>query len=128
MSMIVIVVLLFLSVYGILMSDNVWVHLGCGGIMGFVWIQSGWLGHDSGHYQIMSIPEYNRFAQVLTGNFLSGICIFDSFTRFLVSYQNWTFYPVMCLARINLFAQSFMLLLSKRRLRNRGQEVLGKKI
>ncbi|MCL7046171.1 hypothetical protein MKW94_003478 [Papaver nudicaule] len=172
--MIVIVVLLFLSVYGILMSDSVWVHLGCGGMMGFVWIQSGWLGHDSGHYQIMSTPEYNRFAQVLTGNCLSGICIawwkwnhnahhiacnsldfdpdlqhmpffavssqffnslvsyfydrkmnFDSFTRFLVSYQHWTFYPVMCLARINLFAQSFMLLLSKRRVRNRGQEILG---
>ncbi|RZC91191.1 hypothetical protein C5167_027255 [Papaver somniferum] len=173
-SMVVIVVLLFLSVYGILMSDNVWVHLGSGGMMGFVWIQSGWLGHDSGHYQIMSTPEYNRFAQVLTGNCLSGICIawwkwnhnahhiacnsldfdpdlqhmpffavssqffnslvsyfydrtmkFDSFTRFLVSYQHWTFYPVMCLARINLFAQSFMLLLSKRPVRNRWQEILG---
>ncbi|OVA01872.1 Cytochrome b5-like heme/steroid binding domain [Macleaya cordata] len=173
-SMCVIVFLLVLSVFGVLWSNNAWVHLGCGGLMGFIWIQSGWLGHDSGHYQIMSTPGYNRFAQVLTGNCLSGICIawwkwnhnahhiacnsldfdpdlqhmpffavssyffnslvsyfydrkmnFDSFTRFLVSYQHWTFYPVMCLARINLFAQSFMLLLSKRRVRNRGQEILG---
>jgi hypothetical protein len=31
----------------------------------------------------------------------------------------------MCFARINLFAQSFMLLLSKRRVSNRGLEMLG---
>ncbi|KAA8515257.1 hypothetical protein F0562_018513 [Nyssa sinensis] len=23
------------------------------GLMGFLWIQSGWIGHDSSHYQIM---------------------------------------------------------------------------
>jgi len=142
--------------------------------MGCLWIQSGWLGHDSGHYQIMSSPRFNRFAQILTGNCLAGISIawwkknhnahhiccnsldfdpdlqhipffvvssklfhsitsyfyerklkFDSVARFLVSYQHWTFYPVMCLARINLFAQSILLLSSKRRVPNRGQEILG---
>ncbi|KAI3905644.1 hypothetical protein MKX01_036553, partial [Papaver californicum] len=44
-------------------------------MMWFVWIQSGWLGHDSRYYQIMSTPKYNRLAQVLTGNCLSGICV-----------------------------------------------------
>ncbi|KAG2666028.1 hypothetical protein I3760_15G036600 [Carya illinoinensis] len=167
-------ILFVASVYGILCSDSTLVHLVCGGLMGFLWIQSGWLGHDSGHYQIMATPRFNRFAQVLTGNCLAGISIawwkrnhnahhiacnsldfdpdlqhmpffvvsskffnsitscfyerkmnFDSFTRFLVSYQHWTFYPVMCLARINLFAQSFLLLFSKRRVSKRGQEILG---
>jgi len=162
------------SVYGILFSDSTLVHLACGGLMGCLWIQSGWLGHDSGHYQIMSSPRFNRFAQILTGNCLAGISIawwkknhnahhiccnsldfdpdlqhipffvvssklfhsitsyfyerklkFDSVARFLVSYQHWTFYPVMCLARINLFAQSILLLSSKRRVPNRGQEILG---
>ncbi|XP_004291044.1 PREDICTED: delta(8)-fatty-acid desaturase 1-like [Fragaria vesca subsp. vesca] len=164
-----------LSVYGVLCSDKTWVHLVSGGLMGLGWIQSGWLGHDSGHYQIISNKKINRFAQILTGNCLAGISIawwkrnhnahhiacnslefdpdlqhmpffavssklfkslrscyydrkmnFDKFTRFLVSYQHWTFYPVMCFARINLFAQSFMLLGCKRlRVPNRGQEILG---
>ncbi|KAM1177042.1 hypothetical protein ACFX13_016860 [Malus domestica] len=43
--------------------------------MGFLWIQSGWLGHDSGHYQIISSKRVNRFAQILTGNCLAGISI-----------------------------------------------------
>ncbi|GKV03610.1 hypothetical protein SLEP1_g15886 [Rubroshorea leprosula] len=169
------VALLFtVSLWGVLWTDSTWVHLGCGGLMGFLWIQSGWLGHDSGHYQIMMSPRLNRFAQILTGNCLAGISIawwkwdhnahhiccnsvdfdpdlqhmpffavsskffssltsyfydrkmnFDSVARFLVSYQHWTFYPVMCFARINLFAQSFILLLSKRKVPNRGQEMLG---
>ncbi|KAF6153269.1 hypothetical protein GIB67_000058 [Kingdonia uniflora] len=169
-----IVVMLVVSVCGVLLCDDVWVHLCCGGLMGFIWIQSGWLGHDSGHYQIMSSRGYNRFAQVLTGNCLSGISIawwkwnhnahhiacnslefdpdlqhmpffavssslfsslrsyfyerkmnFDAVTRFLVSYQHWTFYPVMCLARLNLFGQSFVLLSSKRSVPNRIQEIIG---
>ncbi|KAL0330701.1 UNVERIFIED_CONTAM: Acyl-lipid (9-3)-desaturase [Sesamum angustifolium] len=142
--------------------------------MGFLWIQSGWIGHDSGHYQVMLTPKLNRFVQILSGNCLAGISIgwwkwnhnahhiacnsldydpdlqhmpffavsskffnsltsyfyertmyFDSVSRFLVSNQHWTFYPVMCIARINLFAQSFVLLLSKRKVPHRVQELLG---
>ncbi|KAL4302022.1 hypothetical protein GQ457_10G017580 [Hibiscus cannabinus] len=170
-----IIALLFsISVYGVLFCDSPWVHLGCGGLMGFLWIQSGWIGHDSGHYVVMTNQKINRFAQLLSGNCLAGISMgwwkwthnahhiacnsldfdpdlqhmpfftvsskffnsitsafygrkmnFDSFTRFLVSYQHWTFYPVMCFARINLFAQSFLLLFSKRKVPNKGQEILG---
>nr|ADC34631.1 delta-8 sphingolipid desaturase [Primula nivalis] len=168
------VALFFISLFGIFYSDNVWVHLASGGVMGVAWIQSGWLGHDSGHYQIMSTRKWNRFAQVLSGNCLAGISIawwnwnhnahhlacnsldydpdlqhmpffvvsskffnsltsrfygrklrFDSVCRFLVSYQHWSFYPVMCLARINLFAQSFMLLFSSRKVPDRVQEIFG---
>ncbi|KAF7817385.1 acyl-lipid (9-3)-desaturase-like [Senna tora] len=167
-------ILFSVSVYGVLCCTSPWIHLLCGGLMGFFWIQSGWLGHDSGHYQIMSSPGFNRFAQILTGNCLAGISIewwkwnhnahhiacnsldfdpdlqhmpffvvsskffnsitscfydrkmnFDSVARFLVSYQHWTFYPVMCFARLNLFAQSFFLLLSKRKVPNRKLEFLG---
>lgn len=173
-SLIFMVMLFVSSVIGVLRSESQWVHLLCGGMMGFLWIQSGWIGHDSGHYQIVNHPRLNRFLQVLTGNCLTGISIgwwkwnhnahhiacnslefdpdiqhmplfaisskffssltsyfyerkmnFDSVARFLVSYQHWTFYPVMCFARINLYAQSFVLLLSKRRVPKRGQEILG---
>ncbi|GAB4854452.1 hypothetical protein Ancab_023036 [Ancistrocladus abbreviatus] len=162
------------SVCGVLCCQSFWVHLFCGVLIGFLWIQSGWIGHDSGHYQVMISPRFNRIAQLLSGNCLAGISIawwkwnhnahhiacnslefdpdlqhmpffavsskfftsltsyfygrklnFDRVSRFLVSYQHWTFYPVMCFARINLFAQSFTLLLSKRRVHNRVQELLG---
>ncbi|KAK3014614.1 hypothetical protein RJ639_009113 [Escallonia herrerae] len=174
MTMCAIVMLLAVSLYGVLCCDSTWVHLASGGLMGLLWIQSGWIGHDSGHYQIMMTRGFTRFAQVLSGNCLAGISIawwkrnhnahhiacnslefdpdlqhmpffvvsskffisltsfyyerklnFDSVTRFLVSYQHWTFYPVMCVARINLFAQSFVLLLTKKNVPNRVQEMLG---
>ncbi|KAF3447537.1 hypothetical protein FNV43_RR12723 [Rhamnella rubrinervis] len=166
--------LLAVSVYGVLCSDSTWVHLGCAGFVGFLWIQSGWIGHDSGHYQVMTSRGFNRIAQIISGNCVAGISIgwwkcnhtahhiacnsldfdpdlqhmpffavsskffnsltscfygrklnFDSAARFFVSYQHWTFYPIMCIARLNLYAQSFLFLLSKRRVPNRGQEVLG---
>lgn len=169
----VIVIMFVLSVYGVLFSDSFWVHLACGGLVGFSWIQSGWIGHDSGHYQVMMNPKFNRIAQLLSGNCYAGISIgwwkwnhnahhiacnslefdpdlqhmplfvvsskffssltsyfygrkmnFDSVSRFFVSYQHLTFYPVMCFARLNLFGQSFNLLLSKRKVPNRMEELL----
>lgn len=36
---------------------------------------------------------------------------FDSIARFMVSNQHWLFYPIMALARFNLYAQSYILLL-----------------
>ncbi|XP_076929573.1 acyl-lipid (9-3)-desaturase-like [Bidens hawaiensis] len=173
-SMVFIALMFCVCVYGVLCSESWLVHLASGGLMGFLWIQSGWLGHDSGHYQIMVDRKFNRFAQILTGNCLAGISIgwwkrnhtahhiavnsleydpdlqhmpvfvvsskffdsltskyyerklkFDGLTRLLVSYQHFTYYPVMCLARLNLFAQSFMLLLSNTPMANRGEELFG---
>ncbi|XP_068644810.1 delta(8)-fatty-acid desaturase-like [Aristolochia californica] len=162
------------AIYGILASEKFWVHLLSGGLMGFLWIQSGWIGHDSGHYIVMINSSFNRFAQVVTGNCMTGISIgwwkrnhnahhiacnsldfdpdlqhmplfavssklfnsltsyfyerkmnFDRFSRLFISYQHYTFYPVMCFARINLFAQSVLLLLSNKTVPNRVQEILG---
>ncbi|KAM0938418.1 putative acyl-CoA 6-desaturase [Dioscorea sansibarensis] len=166
--------LFMVAVYGVLATSGVLVHLLCGGMMGFLWIQSGWIGHDSGHYQIMTSRRFNCLAQILSGNCLTGISIgwwkrnhnahhiacnslefdpdlqhmplfavssklftsltsyfyerkmnFDAVSRFLVSYQHWTFYPVMCFARVNLFAQSILLLVSKKKVPHRWHEILG---
>ncbi|XP_008805633.2 acyl-lipid (9-3)-desaturase-like [Phoenix dactylifera] len=162
------------SVSGVLLSTSTFVHLISGLLMGLLWIQSGFLGHDSGHYNIMTSPGLNRLIQILSGNCLAGISIgwwkrnhnahhiacnsldfdpdvqhiplfavsskfftsltsyfyerklaFTSVARFLVSYQHWTFYPVMCVARVNLFAQSVLLLLSKKKVPGRWQETVG---
>lgn len=165
-------VMLAAVIYGVLRSQSVWVHLGCAAVMGFLWIQSGFLGHDSGHYKVTGSARTNRVIQVLTGNCLAGISIgwwkrnhnahhvtcnsldfdpdlqhipffavsaeifrsltstfyerkmaFDAVARALVSYQHWTFYPVMCFARINLFAQSLLMLCSNKRVPGRFLEV-----
>ncbi|XP_074562730.1 delta(8)-fatty-acid desaturase 2-like [Curcuma longa] len=161
-------------IYCVLRSESVWAHLGCAAVMGFLWMQSGFLGHDSGHYEVTGSKRTNRAIQVLSGNCLTGLSIgwwkrnhnvhhvacnsldidpdlqhipvfavsaeifrsltstyyerkmtFDAVARALVSYQHWTFYPVMCVARVNLFAQTLLLLCSNKRVPGRFLEILG---
>ncbi|XP_054808212.1 delta(8)-fatty-acid desaturase 2 [Prosopis cineraria] len=169
------VAVMFLVVlYGVLRCTSVWAHLGSAMLLGLLWMQSAYVGHDSGHYEVMSSRGYNKLAQIISGNCLTGISIawwkwthnahhiacnsldydpdlqhipvfavssrffnsmtsrfygrtlkFDSLSRFLISYQHWTFYPVMCLGRINLFIQTFLLLFSKRPVPDRALNIMG---
>ncbi|KAL2468764.1 Delta(8)-fatty-acid desaturase 2 [Forsythia ovata] len=166
--------LIFACFYGVLCCDSFWVHMLSGGVLGLSWMQVAYLGHDSGHYEIMSSRGFNKFAQILTGNCLTGISIawwkwthnahhiacnsldydpdlqhlpllavssrlfqslkshfygrkltFDSMARFFVSYQHLTFYPVMCVARVNLYLQTLLLLFSNRKVPDRALNILG---
>ncbi|KAH7298974.1 hypothetical protein KP509_25G067500 [Ceratopteris richardii] len=160
------------SVAGVLLSDKWWVHIVSGLLLGCVWTQCGWIGHDAGHSPLIGKPFIDSCIGLLVGNCISGISIswwkrnhnahhiscnsleydpdlqyiplfavssklfsslhsyfyerkmtFDRIARILVSYQHWTFYPVMAVARINLFAQTFILLLSNKKIQNRGMEI-----
>lgn len=168
-------ILMTLSVYGVIYSASLFVRLGSGALLGVAWILSAYLGHDSGHYVIMSNKGFNKFAQILTGNCITGISMawwkwthnahhiscnsldydpdlqhipvfavsselfhnlrswfygreltFDRIARFFISYQHWTFYPVMVVARINLYLQTFLLLFNpKRNVPHRVVNILG---
>ncbi|GER26456.1 fatty acid/sphingolipid desaturase [Striga asiatica] len=168
-------VLFAACVYGVLYSDSFAAHMASGALLGLAWMQVTYLGHDSGHYVIMKTRGYNKLAQILTGNCLTGISIawwkwthnahhvacnsldhdpdlqhlpvlavssrlfssitsrfynrklsFDSFARLLVSYQHVTFYPIMIVARVNLYLQTFLLLCSKnRKVPDRTLNILG---
>jgi delta8-fatty-acid desaturase len=48
----------------------------------------------------------------------------DAAARLLLPYQHWLFYPVMGFARFNLYAQSWLLLLSGERLHHKKLEML----
>ncbi|CAA0842544.1 Delta(8)-fatty-acid desaturase 2 [Striga hermonthica] len=161
--------------YGVIFTGSFAVHSLSGCLLGLAWMQVAYLGHDSGHYQIMTTRGFNRFVQILAGNCLTGISIawwkwthnahhiacnsldydpdlqhlpmlavssklfnsltsrfygrqltFDSLSRFFVSYQHLTFYPVMCVARVNLYLQTFLLLFSKKRkVPDRAVNLLG---
>lgn len=169
-----IALMLSLCVYGVAACEGAAVHFLCAVLLGLLWIQSAYVGHDAGHYQVMTTTGFNRVAQILAGNCLTGISIawwkwthnahhlacnsldhdpdlqhipvfavssrffnsltsifygrtlkFDFAARLLVSYQHWTFYPVMCFGRINLFIQTFLLLFSRRRVPDRALNILG---
>ncbi|KAL3622182.1 Delta 8 Fatty Acid Desaturase [Castilleja foliolosa] len=173
-SLCFIFVMLAACVYGVLCSDSFFVHFVSGCLLGLTWIQVTYLGHDSGHYQIMSGRGYNKFIQILAGNCLTGISIawwkwthnahhiacnsldydpdlqhlpvfaissklfnsltsqfygrkldFDLLSRLFVSYQHWSFYPVTCVARVNLYLQTFLLLFSKRKIPDRAMNIIG---
>ncbi|KAL6493984.1 Delta 8 Fatty Acid Desaturase [Orobanche gracilis] len=167
-------IMLFACFYGVLCSDSFLVHIFSGCLLGFAWIQVAYLGHDSGHYQMMSTRGFNKLTQILAGNCLTGISIawwkwthnahhlacnsldydpdlqhlpvfavsskffnsitsvfygreltFDSLSRFFVCYQHFTYYPVMCVARVNLYVQTFLLLFSKRKIPDRAYNIIG---
>ncbi|GAB4861663.1 DNA replication regulator sld2 [Ancistrocladus abbreviatus] len=173
-NFICIAIMFAVCVFGVIWSDSLSVHLGCAMLLGLAWILSAYLGHDSGHYVIMSSRGFNKLAQLITGNCLTGISIawwkwthnahhiscnsldhdpdlqhfpvlavsaklfnnitshfygrklvFDPLARFLISYQHWTFYPVMIVARINLYLQTFLLLFSKRNVPDRALNIMG---
>ncbi|KFK35341.1 hypothetical protein AALP_AA5G272100 [Arabis alpina] len=160
--------------YGVLACTSIIVHQIAAALLGLLWIQSAYIGHDSGHYVIMANESYNRIAQLISGNCLTGISIawwkwthnahhlacnsldydpdlqhipvfavstkffnsmtsrfydrkltFDPVARFLISYQHWTYYPVMCFGRINLFIQTFLLLFSTREVPDRALNFAG---
>lgn len=52
-SLLSVAFMLSLVVYGVLRSESVLVHLFCGMLLGFLWVQSAYIGHDSGNGRIM---------------------------------------------------------------------------
>ncbi|TYI50790.1 hypothetical protein E1A91_D12G127400v1 [Gossypium mustelinum] len=61
--------------YGVLCCNSLWVHLCSAMVLGMAWIQSAYIGHDSGHYIVMSGHGWNKLVQLITGNCLTGISI-----------------------------------------------------
>lgn len=51
--------------------------------------------------------------------------MFDPVSRFLVAYQHWLYFPVMALARVNLYIQSLVLLFSSERVDYKAAEIIG---
>ncbi|QCD86485.1 delta8-fatty-acid desaturase [Vigna unguiculata] len=52
---------------------STFVHLLSDAMISFLWIQSCWIGHNSGHYNVMLNRHLNRAAQILSANILAGI-------------------------------------------------------
>ncbi|KAI3498255.1 hypothetical protein L1887_34026 [Cichorium endivia] len=173
-SLIFVSLLLSATVYGVLYTSSFWVHMLSGALLGLAWMQIAYLGHDAGHYQMMSTRGWNKFAGIFIGNCITGISIawwkwthnahhiacnsldydpdlqhlpmlavsnklftsltsvfygrqltFNPLARFFVSYQHYTYYPIMAVARVNLYLQTLLLLFSKRKVPDKGFNIVG---
>lgn len=64
-SLLLMAALLAAIVYGVVCIDSAAVHAACAALLAVLWIQSGFIGHDSGHYNVMlPCPGLNRAMQV----------------------------------------------------------------
>ncbi|KAI5001201.1 hypothetical protein ZWY2020_011160 [Hordeum vulgare] len=45
------------ALYCVLACSSIGAHMFTGGLIGFIWIQSGWIRHDSGHHRSCNIPK-----------------------------------------------------------------------
>ncbi|QCD97101.1 delta8-fatty-acid desaturase [Vigna unguiculata] len=69
---------------------SMFVHLLSDAIIGFLWIQSGWIGHDSGHYNIMLNRRLNHAAQILSGTTTrTTLCATTSTSTQIFSTWRW---------------------------------------
>nr|AAZ23034.1 delta-6 desaturase-related protein [Echium pitardii var. pitardii] len=83
------------------------------------------LEYDPDVQYIPFIVVSSKLLTSLTSHFHEKRLKFDSLSKFFVSHQHWTFYPVMCSARLYLIVQSFIMLLTKRNVSHRSQELFG---
>ncbi|MBA0772472.1 hypothetical protein Gotri_007836 [Gossypium trilobum] len=72
--------------YGVLCCNSLWVHLCSAMVLVMAWIQSAYIGHDSGHYIVMSGHGWNKLVQLITGNCLTGNCL----TGISIAWWKWT--------------------------------------
>eukprot|EP00897_Mesotaenium_endlicherianum_P008768 jgi/Mesen1/791/ME000110S_11058 len=161
-------------VAGVVFTSSTAVHMGCAVLLGLVWNQCSFIGHDAGHNGITKSRKIDSYIGLLAGNIMTGIGIawwksthnvhhlvcnslnydpdvqhvpllaissrlfsslysnfharimpFDSVARAFVSVQHLTYYPIMIVARVNLYAQTLMLLCSRDKVPNRLQDALG---
>lgn len=78
---------------------------------------------DIQHMPIFAVTEkiFGRFFSTYHQRWIET----DAIARALVSVQHWLYYPVMALARFNLYAQSWLLLLSSEHVPYKKLEVVG---
>ncbi|KAJ4756997.1 Delta(8)-fatty-acid desaturase [Rhynchospora pubera] len=83
---------------------------------------------DNGDPDLQHMPLFavsSRLFSSIHSFFYQRTLQFHPLAKFLLSYQHITFYPVMGFARINLFAQSIILLLTNNNIPHRRIEILG---
>lgn len=82
-SFVCIAIMMFCCVYGVISSESGVVHMLCAAVLGLLWIQSAYVGHDSGHYQVKLLKIYLLDSQL---TFIYLLQKFDPFLSFFLYY------------------------------------------
>lgn len=104
-----------------------------GGISMAWWKKSHYVHHVATNHpehdpDIQHIPVFavsTKFFQSLYSTYHKRIMHFDAISGIFISVQHVLYYPIMALARFNLYAQSFILLATDKRVKWRQWEILG---
>lgn len=83
------------------------------------------LNYDPDLQHIPVFAVSSRLFNSITSSFYGKKLEFDYMARVFISYQHWTFYPIMCVARVNLYIQTLLLLFSKRKVQDRTLNIMG---
>eukprot|EP00736_Rhodelphis_marinus_P005449 Rmarinus@m.19750 len=78
---------------------------------------------DIQHMPVFAINP--RFLDNLWSYYYEKIMVFDAVAQWALQYQHFLFYPVMAIARFNLYVQSWCLLLFRPRIEHRKLEMVG---
>lgn len=81
--------------------------------------------HDPDIQHLPFLAVSDKFFKSLWSFYHKRRMSFSSTAQSFVSYQHWLYYPVMCLARYNLYFQSLLLILFKPRVEYRIVEAIG---
>ena len=77
---------------------------------------------DIQHMPVLAVTE--KYFKSVYSLYHRRRMTYDRVARLLVRYQHLTFYPIMAVARINLYLQTLIFLFKAKRVRNRGMEFL----
>ena len=77
---------------------------------------------DVQHLPVFAVSK--KFFQSFYSEYYKKEFKMDSVARTLIPYQHFLFYPVMAIARFNLYAQSFLFILSSGNIKRRFEEIL----
>jgi len=78
---------------------------------------------DIQHLPVFAVTS--KYFKSIWSTYHSRVLTFDPVAKFLVSYQHYLFYPVMALARFNLYAQGYILILIKNTAEWKKLEITG---
>eukprot|EP01138_Halocafeteria_seosinensis_P014443 gb/GECG01014745.1/.p1 GENE.gb/GECG01014745.1/~~gb/GECG01014745.1/.p1 ORF type:complete len:454 (+),score=30.92 gb/GECG01014745.1/:1-1362(+) len=88
-------------------------------------VATNWVNYDPDIQHLPVFAVTSKFFKSIYSHYHDKIFAFDRLSKFLVTYQHWLFYPVMAVARFNLYLQSLLLLFTLKGVQNRTMEILA---
>lgn len=87
-------------------------------------VSTNWINYDPDIQHLPVFAITSKLFKSIYSMYHERIFAFDAVAQFLVTYQHWLFYPVMALARFNLYAQSLIHLATIKCVQHRFLELM----